>query len=177
MTEEKNNDAVPGIRDVFATVLETVTGEISTVTKDLGLSGASLLEAVAGVVKSGVRGAVGMGSDLVPGAKAIVMGVLRGTGAKEEAALKLLSHAAKTVIRHTADMGGDLAAATKGLVLGAIASAKSIGVDNAKAAATAAQGAFDGAAEAGSVTAERVLAALKEPIGGSKVALPEPLAR
>jgi hypothetical protein len=97
--------------------------------------------------------------------------------AREDAALKMLSHAAKTIIRQTADMGGDLAAATKGIVLGAIASAKNIGVDSAKAAATAAQGAFEGASEAGSVTVERVLAALKEPIGGSKVALPEPLAK
>ncbi|MBI3857504.1 MAG: hypothetical protein HY293_17625, partial [Planctomycetes bacterium] len=72
---------------------------------------------------------------------------------------------------------GNLAAATKGLILGAIASAKAMGLDTAKAASTAAQGAYEGAAEAGSVTVERVMAALKEPIGGIKVALPERLAK
>ncbi|HZE96608.1 MAG TPA: hypothetical protein VE981_06265 [Planctomycetota bacterium] len=69
-------------------------------------------------------------------------------------------------------MGGDLAAATKGLVLGAIAGAKAMGVDYAKATA-AALGALEGAKEAGSVTVERVLGALKDPIGGSKVAMPQ----
>ncbi len=63
------------------------------------------------------------------------------------------------------------------VVLGAIASAKAMGVDSAKAATTAAQGALEGAKEAGSVTLERVLAALKEPIGGSKVALSDSAAK
>ena len=36
-------------------------------------------------------------------------------------------------------------------------------------APTLRQGAIEGAAEAGSVTVERVLTALKEPIGGAKV--------
>ena len=40
---------------------------------------------------------------------------------------------------------------------------------NGQPAQAAAQGAIEGAAEAGSVTVERVLAALKEPIGGAKV--------
>ena len=116
-----------------------------------------------------------MGSDLTPGSKAIVMGVVRGTGEKGDAALKIVSHTAKIVIHHIADMGGNLAAATKGLVLGAIASAKSMGVEQAQAASMAAQGALEGATESGSVTAERVLGALKEPIGGIKVAIPEPV--
>ena len=170
MTPEFKNGAVdqPGIRDVFATVLETVTSAITGAAK--GPEGAG---AVTEVVKSAARGAVGMGSDLVPGSKAIVMGVVRGTGEKGDAALKLVSHTAKTVIHHTADMGGDLAAATKGLVLGAIASAKHMGVDSAQAASMAAQDALEGAKETSSVTGERVLGALKEPIGGIKVALPQ----
>ena len=178
MTEEKKAVAadvlspLPGIRDVFATILETVTGEIASLAKGTGLTGAPLLAAITEVVTGAVRGAVSMGSDLVPGAKAIVMGIVRGTGATNEEGLKILSHAAKIVIHHTADRGGNLAAASKGVILGAIASAKTLGMDTAKAASTAAQGALEGAKEAGSVTVERVLAALKEPIGGSKVVLP-----
>jgi hypothetical protein len=168
---------LPGIRDVFATILETVTAGIASSAKGTGLTGAPLLEAVTEVATSAVRGAVSMGSDLVPASKAILMGIVRGTEARDETAIKILSHTSRIVIHQTADRGGDLAAATKGLVLGAIASARSTGMDIAKAASMAAQGAYEGAAEAGSVTVERVLAALKEPIGGSKVALPEPLAR
>jgi len=166
---------VPGIRDVFATVLETVTSGISSAAKESGQAGAALLGAVTEVVKSSARGGVGMGSDLVPGSKAIVMGAVRGTGEKGDAALKIVSHVAKIVIHHTADMGGNLAAATKGLVLGAIASAKSMEVDSARAASMAAQGALEGATKVSSLTAERVLGALKEPIGGMKVTIPEPL--
>jgi len=80
---------VPGIRDVFATILETVTSGISSAAKESGLAGAALLGAVTEVVKSAARGAVGMGSDLVPGTKAIVMGVVRGTGEKGDAALRV----------------------------------------------------------------------------------------
>lgn len=156
---------LPGIRDVFATTLETVTDALAKATPGT--------EAIFEVATGAVRGAVAMGSDLVLASKAIVVGVFRGTGAKEDAALQILSQVSKTVVHHTADRGGDLAAATKGLVLGAIASAKAIGVDAAKAASTAAQGAHDGAAQAGSVTVERVMAALKEPIGGIKVATPQ----
>lgn len=166
---------VSGIRDVYATVLETVSRDMASACQ--GLTGAPPLNAVTEIVTSAVRGAVAMGSDLVPAAKAIMVGVVRGTGATEDGALKILSHVAKTVIHHAADRGADLAAVTKGLVLGAIASSKSIGVESAVATSTAARGAYEGAVEAGSVTVERVLAALKEPIGGAKVALPYPLAR
>jgi hypothetical protein len=142
-----NDDPVgtlPGVRDVFATVLETVTAGITSAAKGVDLDGIPLLQA-------------------------ILMGIVRATGRKEEAGLKILAHAAKTAVHHTADRGGNLAAATKGLVLGAIASAKTLGVDTAKSATAAAQGAIEGAAEAGSVTVERVLAALRDPIGGAKV--------
>src|SRR5438477_3086332 len=121
MTEEMKNGTVdhptvadivntpPGIRDVFGTVLETVTGGIAGATKGTGLAGVALLDAVTEVIKIAMRGAVGMGSDLVLGTKAMVLGIIRGTGEKGETALKILSHAAKIVIHHTADMSGDLA--------------------------------------------------------------------
>lgn len=181
MTEMKKHgtevlNPVPGVRDVFATILESVTAEVASSAKGTGLT-APLPAVVSEVVSDAVRGAVAMGSDLVPAAKAIVMGVVRGAAAKDDAALRILAHASRTIIHHTADRGGDLAAATKGLVLGGIASARTIGVDLAKAASIAAQGAVEGAREAGSVTVERVLGALKEPIGGIKVALPEPSAK
>jgi hypothetical protein len=129
-------------------------------------------ESVAGIVAGAAREAVERGGDLVAATKAIVMEVARGTGATGDAALKILAHAARIIIHHVADRNGNLAAAIKGTVLGAIASAKTMEVDIPKAASTAAQGALEGAAEAGSVTVERVLGALKEPIGGIKVELP-----
>lgn len=170
-------DPVPGVRDIFTAILGSVTEGMTSMAKVPGLTGAALLEAVSEVATGTVRGAIAMGSDLVPGAKAIVIGIARSAGGTGDAALQVLSHAARVVVHQTADRGGNLAAASKGLVLGAIASARTLGVDTAKAASAAAQGALEGARESGSVTVERVLAALKEPIGGIKVVLPEPLAR
>jgi hypothetical protein len=188
MIEEKSSGAfdhsveanvvnpVPGNRDAFAIILESVTQHIASSAKGTGLTGGPLLDAVSEVVAVAARSVVETGGDLVPGTKAIIMGVVRGAGARNEVALKILSHAAKVVIHHTADRNGNLAAAIKGMILGAIASARTMGVDTAPAASAAAQGALEGAAEAGSVTVERVLGALKEPIGGNPVVLPEPLA-
>lgn len=127
------------------------------------------------MVADAARDAVAAGTDLIPAGKAIIMGVARGTGAMNEAALVILSRSARIIVHHTADRNGNLAAAVKGIVLGAIASARTMGVDTARSATAAALGALEGASEAGSVTVERVLGALKEPIGGSKVVLPEPL--
>ena len=177
MTEEIDLGAVaPGNRDAFATILESVTQRIASAAKGAGLNGAALRDALSEAVGDAARDAVEKGGDLGPAAKAIMMGVVRGTGETGEAALTLLSHAARIVIRQTADRNGNLAAAIKGIVLGAIASARAMGVETAKAASTAAQGALAGASEAGALTVERVLGALKEPIGGSKVLLPAPLA-
>lgn len=167
---------VSGSRDVFTTILEVVTQNTASSAKVTGLTGTLLLDAVSQVVLVSAREAVDRGGDLIPASKAIIMGVIRGSGATDEAALKILSHAARIIIHHTADRNGNLAAAIKGIVLGAIASARTMGVDTAKAASTAADGGLQGAREAGSVTVERVLGALKEPIGGNKVVLPKPLA-
>jgi hypothetical protein len=128
------------------------------------------------VVAAAARSAVEAGGDLVPATKAIIMGVLRGAGVRNDAALKILSQAARIVIHHTADGNGNLAAAIKGVILGAIASARTMGVETGRAASTAAQGGLEGAREAGPVIVERVLGALKEPIGGNQVVLPEPSA-
>jgi len=141
--QEKKADA--GVRDPFATILEHMTGRTTSLARGTGLTSSALLEAVSEAVGSAVAEAVATGTDLVPATKAIVVGVFRGTEAKDEAALKILSTVARTIVQLTADRGGNLAAASKGLVLGAIASAKAMGVDVAKAASTAAQGAYEGA--------------------------------
>jgi hypothetical protein len=156
--------------------MESVAQGTASSAKGTGLTGAPLLAAVSGVVAGAAREAIEKGGDLIPGTKAIIMGVVRGAGPGNREALQILSHAARVIVHHTADRNGNLAAAIKGIILGAIASARTMGVDTAKAASIAAQGALEGAAEAGSVTVERVLGALKEPIGGSRVVLPEPLA-
>lgn len=177
MKPEKSPDAVAGTRDVFGTVLETVTQGIGRATGASAKAGHSLLQAVTEVIQETVHDAVAAGSDLALASKGMILGVLRGSAEQGEAALQTLSSVSTTIVRQTADRGGDLAAATKGIILGAIAGAKAIGTDAATAASRAAKGALDGATQAGSVTAERVLVALKEPIGGIKVALPAPQAR
>jgi hypothetical protein len=169
-------NAIPGNRDAFTTILESVTQSISRPAKETGLTGAPLLDAVTAVVTVAAGDAVERGGDMTPATKAIIMGVVRGTGATGDAALKTLSHAARIIIHRTADRSGNVAAAIKGVVLGAIASARTMAVETSKAASTAAQGALEGASEAGSVTVETVRIALKEPIGGNKVVLPDPLA-
>ncbi len=161
----------PGVRDVFSTVLETVTTGIAAAK----MAGTPLLHAVVEIVRNAAKEAEGISGDRVPGAKAIIMGIVRSAGEKGDAGLQILSQAAKILIRHTADLGGDLAAATKGLVLGAIASARLLELDSVRTSSAAAQGALEGAVEAGSVTVDRVQAALKEPIGGIKVVFTKPV--
>lgn len=175
--EEGSGSAVPGAGDLFAKTVKLVSEGIAHSAKEAGKDAAANLESVSQIVQTSLREAVGAGSNLVLGAKAIVVGVLRGTGEKEEAALKLLSHTARAVIRCTAQLGGDLAASVKGLVLGAIAGAKDANVDRARMASAGAQGALEGADEAGSVAADRVRQVLKETIGGVKVVLPDPIRR
>jgi len=171
--EEKHSGSVPGAGDVFATTVKSVSDGIALATKETGKDGPLALEAVTGVVQSSVRGGLGVGGNQTLGAKAIVVGVLRGTGGKAETGLKTLSHTSRAVIRITAQLGGDLSASVKGLILGAIASARDLGVDRAQTATSAAQGALEGADEAGSVAIEEVRKALKDDIGGVKVVLPE----
>lgn len=165
--------ALQGAGDFFGSILGSVSGGITKAAG--GKIGAVPLETITEVVQSAVRGAVGVGNNLVMGAKAVVVGVLRGTGEREEAALTTLSHTARTVIREAAVLSTDLAACTKGLILGAIASAKDMGVDRGRAASAAARGALDGSQDAGSVEVDKVRATLRAPIGGVTVGIPEPV--
>ena len=161
-----------GIDDDFARIVETVSRGMTGVAQ-----GAGRTEAITDVVKSALDGCLAVGGNLILGAKAIVVGVLRGAGEMEAAGLKTLSHTARTLIRRVDSASGDVAAAAKGLVLGAIASAKVLKVELAKSASTAAQGALEGAEEAGSVASDTVRTALKESIGGLKIVLPGSLSR
>lgn len=164
--------ADPGPGDVFSRIVEEVTHSLAKAVEGRGNAGVPFLEAATKVVQLALRKAAGMDSDLVVGAKAIVVGVLRAAGEKEGAALSTLSFTARAVIRETARIGGDLASSAKGLVLGAIASAKDLTVDRGDAAFAAARGALEGAQEGPYGAAEKVRAALKEPIGGVTIALP-----
>ena len=56
---------VPGNRDVFTTILESVTQSIASSAKGTGLAGASLLDAVSEVVAGASREAVERGGDLI----------------------------------------------------------------------------------------------------------------
>lgn len=169
--------AVPGApagghEDVFATALESVTRKVAQSTRGMVLASGPFLEAITEEAAAAARGAVETGGDLIPAGKAIIMGVVRGSGATREAALTILFHASKVILRHTADRNGNVAAAIKGIILGAIASGRMMGVETLVAASTAAQGALAGASEAGDVTAQRVVGVLKEPIEGIRVVLP-----
>jgi hypothetical protein len=168
-------DPIQESGDVFSKIAESVSRGIAGAAKGIGTAGVSAVEVITTVVQKAVRDAIEGSRDLAWGAKAIMVGVLRATGEKGDAALKTLSCTARTVVRQAAGIGGDLAASVKGLVLGAIASAKDMGVDRSNAASAAGQGALEGAEEAGSVAAEKVREALKQTIGGVKVAPLEPI--
>lgn len=120
------NEGVRSGGDDVGAVLKTVAAGVSSAAKGAGPAGVPDPDAVAVVVRSAVRGSPG--GDLAVRAKAIVLGVIRGGGAKDEAALKGLAHAARTVIHQAARLRGDL---------GAIAGATQMGVDPARAAAAA----------------------------------------
>lgn len=137
------------------------------------LGGEAGPEEVTAVVEGAVDGILAMRGDLVVGAKAILLGVLRATGETEEEALKTVRRVARAVVGRTARSEEDLAAVAKGLVLGAIAGAKEINVELATAASTAAQGALEGADSARASAVETIRDALKKSIGGIVVSLPQ----
>lgn len=173
--KEGSDPSLPGSGDLFATTVKAVREEVLRAAKDAESGGGRLLDAVTQVVHDSLRDTVNADGNLVLGSKAVLVGVLRGTGERETAAVKTISHTSRAVIRFAAQLGGDLSASLKGLVLGAIASARDIGVDRAQAASAAALGAVDGADEAGSAAAETIRRCLREDIGGMHVALPEPV--
>src|SRR5579862_3670319 len=96
----------PGVGDAFSRILETVTAEMTGLVLGTGPSTPPSLEAVSGVVKSAVRGAVNLGSNLISASKAIMMGVLRGAREKDDAGLRIVTHAARILVQQTADSGG-----------------------------------------------------------------------
>src|SRR5689334_7447683 len=109
MIEEKNGGTLEqsvGAKvvqpDAFAVIMESVTRQVASSAKGAGLTGGPLLDAVSLVVAAAARTVVERGGDLIPGSKAIIMGVVRGAGARNDAALEILSHAARLVIHHTA---------------------------------------------------------------------------
>ena len=152
----------------FAAILKSVIDGIAYA----GKAGVSVPEAVGFGVRAAVRRALDVGGNLVVGTKAIVMGVIRGTGEREAAALLTLSNAARAVIGQTADLNGDLGAAARGLVLGAVASAEHMGVTPSKAAVAAHGAAIDEAERLGPDAAVEVRGALKSAFGGVHVDVP-----
>ena len=175
LAKEGVADPFRGTGDLFSKIVESVSAGIASTANGLGKAGVSAVETITAVVQKALREAAEGGTDLAWGDKAIMVGSLRATGEKQDVALKTHSCTARSVIRQTAGIGGDLAASVKGLVLGAIASAKDMGVDRGNAASAAAQGALEGAEEAGSVAIETVRGALKQTIGGVKVVPLEPI--
>ena len=160
--------SAPGGVDVFGSLLETVTAGIDEARQ----AGPDFLDGVSEVILDALRSAAKAKSDLTQASKAIVVGVLRGLGEREDAALLTLSRTSRAVLREAAGLEADLAACVKGVILGAIASAKDIGADRIKAATASAQGALEGAQGAGASAVDQVRDALKEPIGGVTVELP-----
>lgn len=152
----------------FGAILKSVTDGIA----GAGKAGVPVPEAVGFGVRAAVRRALEVGGNLGVGTKAIVMGVIRGTGEREAAALRTLSHAARAVIGQTAALSGDLRAATRGLVLGALASADHMGVTPSKAAVAARGAAIDEAERLGPGAAIEVRGAFKTALGAVQVDVP-----
>ena len=157
----------------FETIMKAVSDGIARAARGAGTTGITVLEAINGIVRTSLRETPRIGSDLIMGTKAIMMGVIRGGGERDIEALKILSHTARSVVRQTAAMKGDLGAAVTGLVRGAMAGAEHIGVDPAKAAWAVSGAAIEEAYYVGSLAGQGVRKALKENIGGFKVASPE----
>src|SRR5690349_16849469 len=101
--ERTGRDDSPGLMDA-------VSGQMAKLAKGEGLTE----DAVSEVVRVALREAVERGADLGPAAKAVIMGVVRGSASKGETALRVLAHVARVIVHHTADRGGNLAAAAKG---------------------------------------------------------------
>ena len=173
--KEGIKNAVQNTGDVFGVIVKTVSEGIVGAAKGGGTAGVAVLEAVGSIVRSVVKTSLGVGSNLALGTKAIVMGVIRGTGEKGEAALKSLAHTARIVIHQTVDMNGDVGAAASALVLAATASAKHMEVEPSKAAAAVREAVLAEAARIGSVTEEKVRAAVKGDVESTPAAAPEAL--
>jgi uncharacterized Zn finger protein len=160
--------------DFFGTTLKSVYEGISSA-RSGDKTGVSVLEAVTSVVRPVVRDSHAPGASVVEGSKAIVLGVLKGTGEKDKAALKTLSHTVRTVIRETAHLNGDVAGAASGLVLGAIESTHLTGVDASSAVSAVSRAAMEEADQIGASAAEKVRETLKKKeIGGVRIPTPGP---
>jgi hypothetical protein len=157
------NEAGPGTGEIFGTVMKQVSDGIAVAAKR---GDVPLLDAVGNVVRNAMRGALGTGGNPGLAAKAIMMGVVRGTGHKEAEALRNLAHAARIVVHQTAEMNGDLGAVATALVQGATADSARMGVGSARAADAVREAVFEEADRIGSVAAERVRGALKKAGGG-----------
>ena len=170
-----NANAGRNTGDVFGTTLQTVYEGVASAARGGHKSGISVLEAVSSVVRPVVRESLASasGASAVEGSKAIVLGVLRGTGEKDQAALKTLSHTVRTVIRETAQLNGDVAGVASGLVLGAIESTKLTGVEPSRAVSEVTRAAIEEADQIGASAAEKVRDTLKKKeIGGVRIPIP-----
>ncbi len=127
----------------FNSIMRWTSAGMARAATGAGESRITMLEAVSGVVRPALRGALRASGDSILGTQAIVMGVLSGAGRKKAAALKVLSDVGRAVIRQTAGMNGDVGAAVTGLVRGALAGSERMGVTRAKAATTVVQVAVD----------------------------------
>jgi hypothetical protein len=165
----RSDPAPQGEGDVFSSLLDSVSSGLADAAGDP--------EAMDEVVRNAVRSSVEREGALVLGAKAIVVASLRSAGAKDDAALLMLTRLSKSVLAQASSLDADLETCTKGLILGAIASAKDHGVDRGKAATAVAAGALEAAREVGETVGDRLRTALKEPMGGVTIVLPEPTPR
>jgi hypothetical protein len=128
----------------------------SEVLSGTGKTGASLIEASSGVIRSAIQAVVDVGGDVGSGAKGVVIGVLQGTKASGKEALQAISETTSNVVKETSDVTGDIAKAAKGAVQGAIAGAKEISLDTTEAASAAATGALKAAEQISSKAAQQV---------------------
>jgi len=154
-----------GIR--FTAIKRRVSDGMASAARGAGTSMITRLEAVCGVVRGALRGALAPGGDSLMGAKAIIMGVIWGAGVKKVAALKFISHTTRTMIRQTAYRSGDVGSVVTGLVRGAIAGSQRMGVSAANAALAVVSVAIEEVCRTGSIEAAPVRADLRRKIVGT----------
>jgi hypothetical protein len=167
-------NALRGTGNAYTAAMMTVSAAVRDSLAVAKRRGTSPIGALTHVALGAIRGTLEVETDLSSAAKGILVGILHGSGDRGEAAFRTISHTARTIVHHTAITGSDVTSVVAGLVEGAIQCGQDHEVDVTRAASAAAQGALEGAEEAGFAAVEQVRKALKGRFQGTKLPLLAP---
>jgi hypothetical protein len=158
--------AIDASGDAYTAAVDTVSEAVRAALLHSRSTGLPPADALAPVVLGAARGALESGADLARATTGIVVGIRHGSRERGEEALRTLCMAARIIVRLLATAGGDVAGATAGLIAGAHQGALDFGEEVDPAAEAAAQGALEGAEEAGASCVDQVRASLWLPFQG-----------